>query len=239
MSAVPDGLAAIGERTSLRERVSVSLRAALVSGRMVPGTTYSVPALAEQFGVSATPVREAMLDLVNEGIVAPVPNKGYRVVELSDEELDQVSQLRRLLEVPSVAGLAGSLDPDALQRLRDLSRRVREAALDRDVVSYVEADRELHLALLAESGNPRLVDLVGRLRDQSRLYGLERLAADGVLVESADEHVTLIDALEAGDRRAAQKVMAHHLDHVRGIWAERRDAGPVQTDPLRADRMSP
>ena len=82
------GLPEIGERVSLRERVAESLRAALVSGRMAPGTTYSIPALAEQFGVSATPVREAMLDLVNEGIVAPVPNKGFRVVELTDEELD-------------------------------------------------------------------------------------------------------------------------------------------------------
>jgi DNA-binding GntR family transcriptional regulator len=192
---------------------------------MVPGVTYSVPALAEQFGVSATPVREAMLDLVNEGIVAPVPNKGYRVVELSDAELDQISELRRLLEVPTVGDLAGALSPAAVKHLRALARRVRESALDADVVAYVEADRELHLALLGESGNPRLVDLVGRLRDQSRLYGLEQLAAEGVLVQSADEHLTLIEALESGDRRAAEKVMAHHLDHVRGIWAQQREAG--------------
>ena len=191
----------------------------------MPGVTYSVPALAEQFGVSETPVREAMLDLVNEGIVAAVPNKGYRVVELSDAELDQVSQLRRLLEVPTVGGLAGSLDAATVKRLRVLARQVRDAALRADVVAYVEADRELHLALLSASGNPRLVDLVGRLRDQSRLYGLEQLAADGVLVESADEHLALIDALESGDRRSAEAVMDHHLDHVRGIWAQRRETG--------------
>jgi DNA-binding GntR family transcriptional regulator len=166
-----------------------------------------------------------MLDLVNEGIVAPVPNKGYRVVELSDAELDQISELRRLLEVPTVGDLAGALSPAAVKHLRALARRVRESALDADVVAYVEADRELHLALLGESGNPRLVDLVGRLRDQSRLYGLEQLAAEGVLVQSADEHLTLIEALESGDRRAAEKVMAHHLDHVRGIWARQREAG--------------
>lgn len=225
MSAVPEGLPSLGDRLSLRERVAVSLRGALVSGRMIPGVTYSVPALAEQFGVSATPVREAMLDLVNEGIVAPVPNKGYRVVELSDAELDQISELRRLLEVPTVGDLAGALSPDAVKHLRALARRVRESALDADVVAYVEADRELHLALLGECGNPRLVDLVGRLRDQSRLYGLEQLAAEGVLVQSADEHLTLIEALESGDRRAAEKVMAHHLDHVRGIWAQQREAG--------------
>ena len=223
MTAAPEGLAAIGGRTSLRERVAESLRAALVSGRMAPGTTYSIPALAEQFGVSATPVREAMLDLVNEGIVAAVPNKGFRVVELSDAELDQITELRRLLEVPTVGALAGAVDRTSIKRLRSLAKDVSDAAQRADVVGYVEADRELHLAMLAQSGNPRLVEIVGRLRDQSRLYGLEQLAADGVLVDSADEHLRLIDALESGDRRAAERVMAHHLDHVRGIWASRRE----------------
>ncbi|MEY4171288.1 MAG: hypothetical protein RLZ94_2361 [Actinomycetota bacterium] len=223
MTAAPEGLPTIGERTSLRERVAESLRAALVSGRMVPGTTYSIPALAEQFGVSATPVREAMLDLVNEGIMAAVPNKGFRVVELSDAELDQITELRRLLEVPTVGELAGAIDRAAVRRLRALADAVSDAARRGDVVGYVEADRELHLALLAEAGNPRLVEMVGRLRDQSRLYGLEQLAAEGVLVDSAAEHMRLIDALESGDRRAAERVMAHHLDHVRGIWASRRE----------------
>jgi DNA-binding GntR family transcriptional regulator len=202
-----EGIAEIGDRVSLRERVAESLRAALVSGRMAPGTTYSIPALAEQFGVSATPVREAMLDLVNEGIVAAVPNKGFRVVELSDAELDQITELRRLLEVPTV-------------RAQDVTRYARAG----DVEAYVEADRDLHLALLAAAGNDRLVELVGRLRDQSRLYGLEQLAAEGVLVESADEHLRLIDALESGDARAVERVMSHHLDHVRGIWASRRES---------------
>jgi len=223
VTAAPEGLPSIGERTSLRERVAESLRAALVSGRMVPGTTYSIPALAEQFGVSATPVREAMLDLVNEGIMSAVPNKGFRVVELSDAELDQITELRRLLEVPTVGELAGAIDRAAIRRLRSLAAALSDAARRGDVVAYVEVDRELHLALLAEAGNPRLVEMVGRLRDQSRLYGLEQLAAEGVLVDSATEHMRLIDALESGDRRAAERVMAHHLDHVRGIWASRRE----------------
>lgn len=216
------GLPEIGERVSLRQRVAESLRAALVSGRMAPGTTYSIPALADQFGVSATPVREAMLDLVNEGIVAAVPNKGFRVVELTDEELDQITELRRLLELPTVKGLAGTLDAAMLRRLRSLADRVRRHAIEGDVVGYVEADRELHLALLAAGGNQRLVEMVGRLRDQSRLYGLEQLAAQGVLVASADEHLALLEALERGDAKASERIMAHHLDHVRGIWASHR-----------------
>lgn len=63
------------------------LRAALVAGEMVPGVTYSAPVLAERFGVSATPVREAMLDLINEGMIVAVPNKGFRIVETTDQDL--------------------------------------------------------------------------------------------------------------------------------------------------------
>lgn len=223
MTAAPEGLATIGDRISLRERVAVSLRAALVSGRMVPGTTYSIPVLAEQFGVSATPVREAMLDLVSEGIMTAVPNKGFRVVALSDTDLDEITELRRLLEVPTVVSLAGRLDRKTIARLRRLEKEVHVAAASGDVVAYIEADRELHLTLLSAAGNPRLVDMVGRLRDQSRLYGLEQLAAEGVLVRSADEHRDLIDAIVSGDAASAQAIMEHHLGHVRGLWARGRE----------------
>ena len=77
-------LPTVGERQSLREQVAQALRGALVAGEMRPGTVYSAPALATRFGVSATPVREAMLDLAKEGLVEAVRNKGFRVVGLSD-----------------------------------------------------------------------------------------------------------------------------------------------------------
>ena len=72
------------QQSSLREQVADALRAHLVSGRMRPGVLYSAPKLAAEFGVSATPVREAMLDLVSEGLVEVVRNKGFRVTSLSD-----------------------------------------------------------------------------------------------------------------------------------------------------------
>ncbi|MGN6600433.1 MAG: GntR family transcriptional regulator, partial [Actinomycetes bacterium] len=89
-------------RQSLRERAADALRAALVAGEMRPGVTYSAPSLAAQFGVSATPVREAMLGLAKEGLVEAVRNKGFRVTELSDRDLDEITELRSLVEVPTV-----------------------------------------------------------------------------------------------------------------------------------------
>ena len=75
------------EKVSIRERVGRALRAAIVSGEMEPGTVYSAPSLGARFGVSATPVREAMIDLVREGLVEIVPNKGFRVTAIDEADL--------------------------------------------------------------------------------------------------------------------------------------------------------
>ena len=213
----------VASRTSLREQIGVSLRAALVAGEMVPGVTYSAPVLAERFGVSATPVREAMLDLINEGMIVAVPNKGFRIVETTDQDLDEMTELRRLIEVPTVGQIAKSITSEQVDGLRLIATRIMDAAAKGDVVTYIEADRQFHLELLRLSGNTRLVDLVDQLRMNTRLYGLEELAASGHLGRSSEEHLTLLDALEAGDRRGAERVMAQHLGHVRGIWANRHE----------------
>src|SRR5205807_8566867 len=112
---------------SLREQVSHALRAALIAGELRPGVVYSAPVLAAGFGVSATPVREAMLDLAKEGLVEVVRNKGFRVTELSDRDLDELTELRMLIEVPTTARLAGRLDGAALAELRELAGAIEVA----------------------------------------------------------------------------------------------------------------
>jgi len=211
----------VSGRVSLREQVAAALRTALISGQLQPGTTYSIPTLAEQLGVSATPVREAMLDFVQQGILAAVPNKGFRVVEMTDADLDALTEVRRMLEVPAVERASGALSDESIVHLRIIAEQVRDAAAAGDLVSYLEGDREFHLALLAGAGNPRLIDIVDALRTQSRLYGLGDLAADGTLVASAQEHLELLEAVARGDSAAAADLMGHHLDHVRGSWARR------------------
>src|ERR1044071_1524224 len=114
-------IGSIGVRSSLRDEVVRILQAAIVTGDLRPGITYSAPQLAQQLGVSATPVREAMLQLVNDGLITTVRNKGFRVVELSDKELDEITELRRLIEVPTVGAIAGhGVASGVMAQLRDL-----------------------------------------------------------------------------------------------------------------------
>ncbi|MFI6980215.1 GntR family transcriptional regulator [Embleya sp. NPDC050154] len=218
-------LPSFDDRPILRDRVARELRAALIAGEMRPGVVYSAPALAAQFGVSPTPVREAMLDLANEGLVEAVRNKGFRVTELSDRELDEFTEVRALIEIPVVARLAGVVTPAQLAALRPVAEEIVAAAEVSDLIRYVEADRRFHLSLLALAGNEHLVRVVGDLRKRSRLYGLSRLAENGRLVASAAEHLELLDALATGDPARAESVMARHIGHVRNLWADPNQPG--------------
>jgi len=209
---------------SLREGITESLRASLIAGDMRPGRVYSAPSLALEFGVSATPVREALLSLAKEGLVEAVRNKGFRVRELSDRELDDFTQIRALIEVPVMRSLAGSVAAEVLEGYRSLSQEIVDAAKRGSVVDYVLADNRFHLALLALAGNQSLVTVVRDLRRKSRLYGLPLLAERRQLESSAMEHHHLLDLLIKGDPAAVDDAMRRHLGHVRGLWAK-PDAG--------------
>jgi len=218
-SAEAWSVAPLTGRQSLREEIANVLRAAIVAGQMRPGVLYSVPTLAERFGVSGTPVREAMLDLAKEGLVDSIRNKGFRVTELSDKDLDDITQLRALIEVPVVAQLATVIDEADVEALRPVAHAIVDGAAEGDLIQYLEEDRRFHLRLLALAGNPRLVDVVGELRSLTRLYGLDLLAEQGRLTASASEHLELLDALAAHDAAETEAVMRRHIAHVRGIWA--------------------
>src|ERR1700690_3769887 len=91
---------------NLREQVLQHVRAEIISGQSVPGMMYSVPTLAEELGVSTTPVREALLELARNGLIEPVRNRGFRVVEPTLEDLHELFEVRELLEVRAAEILA-------------------------------------------------------------------------------------------------------------------------------------
>jgi DNA-binding GntR family transcriptional regulator len=206
-------------RVSLREQALDVVRQALVSGEIKPGDIYSAAALAERLGVSNSPVREAMLTLVHEGLMEAVPNRGFRVVPLSNVDLDEVYQLRLLLEVPAMVQLTERGIAAERDRLTALAEDIERAAADRDVIRFLETDRAFHLELLGLLGNRRLVSIVANLRDQTRLYGLKALAQQDKLGASAAEHRRLLAAIAAGDTEAVDRLTRAHLEHTRREWA--------------------
>ncbi|WP_217206000.1 GntR family transcriptional regulator [Streptomyces sp. AC550_RSS872] len=209
-------------RRNLRQEITETLRGAVIAGEMTPGVVYSAPSLAEQFGVSPTPVREALLDLAKEGLVEVVRNKGFRVTALSAKELDDITELRALIEPPTIRRITEQgVSAKAVKQLRPLAAGIEKAAARRDFIAHVTIDMQFHLALLELAGNPRLLETVRSLRTSSRIYGLRELPAGDALFDSSHEHAELLDLIEAGDADGAEALMRRHISHVRGIWSEK------------------
>ena len=177
--AAPQTLAAHTRRAVL---------AAIADGRLEPGGRYSVAQLAEQLGISRTPVREALLVLEREGRVRFERNKGVRVLETTAADIAEVFELRLLLEVPAAAKACGVVDTEA-----------RKAALGAG-----DGERFHELIVLA-AGNRRLAAIVAGLREA--LGGPATRDAQ----EAAAEHHAILAALEAGDADRAAAAMRYHL----------------------------
>ena len=212
-------------RTSLRDQVLRGIRSGLVTGQFVPGVVYSAAALAAELGVSNSPVREAMLALVDEGLMEVVPNRGYRPVTLSAADTAEIIQLRELLEVPAVGVAAERGISDVRGALENLVGVIEETAVAGDIAGNLDADREFHLMLAGAGGNRRLASLVASLRDQTRLYNLRHLAESGELRASAGEHRPLLAAVAAGDRPLAERLMRAHLGHLTTDWSAPIEGG--------------
>jgi DNA-binding GntR family transcriptional regulator len=208
---------------SLREQAAQVIRARIAAGDLRPGVLYPIGRISAELGVSATPVREALLDLAHEGLVDVVRNRGFRVQVLSETDLQEIVELRLLLEVPVLDSVAQHLTPEHLADLVYLADEVEAAAADGDLVRYLSLDRDLHLQLIGIAGNSRLLATVASLRDQTRLYGLARLVGTSSLMSSTQEHREILSALARGDVTAAKNAMRHHIRHVLGLWAGRSE----------------
>lgn len=204
---------------SLRDKALEILRQSIVSGQIVVGELYSATALAKELGVSASPVREAMLTLVNEGTMEAVRNRGFRIAPLTENDLAEVFELRVMLEVPAMRQLADADLSAHLGRMEQLVALTEDTARVGDVREFLARDREFHLELLALRGNSRLVGLVALLRDQTRLFGLGIASNSSLLEAAAAEHRSLVVALVGGDADLAEQIMASHLRHIQNEWS--------------------
>ncbi|MFG2419941.1 GntR family transcriptional regulator [Streptomyces sp. NPDC048448] len=201
------------QRASVRGQVLAALRTALVGGELVPGEVYSAPALGERFGVSATPVREAMQQLALEGAVEVVPNRGFRVVRRGTRELAELAEIRALIEVPVMLRLARTVAAARWAELRPLAEATVRAASTGCRATYAESDRAFHRAVLALAGNDQLVQIAEDLhrRAQWPLVGgpVSRGRAD--LVADAAEHTALLEALIVQDLPVVQSLVREHF----------------------------
>lgn len=204
------------QRHSVRGQVLAALREALISGELRPGEVYSAPALAVRYGVSATPVREAMQTLAGEGAVEVAPNRGFRVAERTHRDLAELAEVRAMLEIPALLRLARALPAERWEDLRPLAAAGVAAAARGDRAGYAEADHAFHHALLALTGNRQLLLVADDLHRRTQWPapgGTPLRTAD--LLAAASEHTALLDALMAREYAIVERIAREHLASAR------------------------
>jgi len=216
--------------SSLRETVAQQVRSEIVSGRAQPGTIYSVPTLATALGISTTPVREALLELSRAGLVSPLRNRGFVVAGASLKDLEDLFDVRVLLERYALEALArvGLTDAEPLRALADA---VAAAVKQQDVAGYIEGDRRFHEALVARANNPRLTRLVMTQRDDMRLYGIDTPEGRLRQIASVDEHYQMLELAQAHEVQKIGALITKHIMEWKPIFAAALrglDAEPAQ-----------
>lgn len=207
------------QASSLRDQALRVIRARIISGAMRPGQLYALGATASELGVSVTPVREAVLELARERLVELARNRGFRVREMSEHELNEIVEFRKIVEIGAVRLIAERKLLEQAGELTELARATEKYAAAGDWVGFLDSDRDFHLGIMDHLKNERLLQVVGSLRDQSRLYGLDFVAGTESLTQSTHEHAALLNAIIAGHADEAAAIMDKHLQHARGIWA--------------------
>jgi DNA-binding GntR family transcriptional regulator len=198
------------------------------TGQLPPGTWLKQIALQERYGRSRGDVRRALDKLVAQRLVQQVRNFGYRVHGLQLDQLDELRQVRLILEGAAAETMIGRADAAALQRLRSLAEAFTLAVEHRSILDQHEANQAFHAALLELCPNAELVRLIRETRLRMPSAPVTQWPEQGWVEESARQHHAMVDALAAGDRNAfATAVRAH-------IRPQRRQQPPGRRRPHAA-----
>lgn len=215
MSTTADGRRVNGDRRSLLDDVHERLAEHLADPDLAPGSPLRIDHLAREWGVSQTPVREALARAEASGLVRREAHRGYRVAELlPSEEFERLMELRLLVEPWCAARAAGRADDAARAALAAAHEAMRAAPTGTAYREYLRADVAFHEVLTAAAGNRFVggaLDRAGAHAHRFRRFG------HGVddAAEALPEHQAVLDAVLARDPQAAEAAMRTHLEGVR------------------------
>ena len=198
---------------SMREQIYDALHDLILNNSYGPNAVLQIDRLAEEFGVSATPVREALVRLEADGLVILIPNKGAVVTDITEENIRNNWEMRKLLE-PYAATQSAALIPDPeIEELQKQIDAMRESPFDNE--SYIACDNRLHEMLYSHLTNTFLVDTIRRVHKMSTRirYFPEGSTAmhEQTIHEVMQEHVSILDALRARNPAKIGELVYFHL----------------------------
>lgn len=206
--------------TALYQEVAERLRERIFAHELTPGDWIDEQKLAEQYGISRTPLREALKVLASEGLVELKPRRGCYVTEVSSQDIDEIFPLMALLEGRCACIAVQQATPADIRKLKAIHEKLELAAKEDRINAFFEANQEFHRSIQEMTNNRWLLSVIQDLRKVLKLSRLHSLSLEGRLQQSLDEHRVIMAAFEAGDAEKAEKSMHDHLLYGRAALAK-------------------
>ena len=201
----------------LYEDVADRLREQIFAKLLAPGSWLDEQSLAEQFGISRTPMREAIKVLASEGLVTIKMRRGAYVNEVARKDLEQIFTILSLLEGEAARETASKATEEELNQLDYWHHRLEKAAADRDIEQFFEINGKFHELIQEIAGNRWMNGVIADLRKVLKLHRKDSLTSTGRLQNSLIEHREILNALLKRDQAGAESAMRKHL--ARGLEA--------------------
>ncbi len=220
----------------LREVVCETLRDAIRKGVLKPGERLMEIQLAEELGVSRTPVREAIRKLELEGYVIMMPRRGTYVANLSIRDVNEVFEIRTSLDSLASGLAAERITDDELERLQRLLVTIGGYVEANDMDKIVETDMEFHDLLYQASRNTRLVGIIFNLREQLTRFRTTSMSFPGRLKATLEEHRRIVEAIAQGDVKEAQQAAEDHMEKSEQTLLASMEALKAKTEGQRHNK---
>ena len=197
---------------SLTTKVYIALRRDILACEITPGQELSEGELAARFKMSKTPVREALGKLRSEGLIKTYPRRGYQVAAVTFQDLNELFEMRTLLEGRAAELASAKITPEKLDHLESLAHVAYDRAEKPSITRFVQANRQFHEAIAHASGNQRLHTTVVQVLDEmQRFFHLGAQLRD-VGVETSDFHRMIVQALRKRDARLARQHVIEEIE---------------------------
>ncbi|HZJ45598.1 MAG TPA: GntR family transcriptional regulator [Pyrinomonadaceae bacterium] len=217
------------QKEVLRDKIYELLKGWILGGKLKPGEKVVELALAKQLNVSRAPLREALLALSQQGFITIKPHQGSFVTELSGQDITEIFEVREVLEIYAAKKVRRSLTPERVAVLKRGLEELEEAARNRDVLQFAEADLNFHRALWSLAGNSHLEKLL--IDISTRFFGYEQIrdhsnAPDFKFEEMVEEHRRMVNLVLSGSDEEVEVGFKHayneFLEYVLQRFGEKR-----------------
>lgn len=213
------------ENPNLRDQTYKILKNMIITREIPPGKKICEETLAQEIGVSRTPIREALCRLEHEGIVKSIARRGSFVTMPSRGNIIEILQIREVLEGLVVRLVIPHLQPADIQNLRDCLEKLRSTPEEaRHVMEYTDSEVEFHDLLLKKCPNAMLRQMMEMIHTHLQIIRLRTVILPGRAQKTLDEHLQILEAIVKGDAEAAELLMRRHVASVKAMALEHMDA---------------